>query len=156
MTTKQRLFYTAEMCLGMGSIMSLIGNLFSKGFTIQAGQEFLVWWVPTLLVAFVYNLLVASQVTNVLIKLFSNLNAGKVRSWSMIFIMCFSMCTFGIVSGGGLNDLTMQALLLTWIRSFIMAYVIRGLLVKPLAFKGLSWMKSRVMTDTESENVSGS
>ena len=58
MTTKQRLFYTAEMCLGMGSIMSLIGNLFSKGFTIQAGQEFLVWWVPTLLVAFVYNLII--------------------------------------------------------------------------------------------------
>ncbi|MGX7022544.1 hypothetical protein [Pediococcus ethanolidurans] len=50
----------------------------------------------------------------------------------------------------------MQVLLQMWVRSFIIAYVIRGLFMKPLAFKGLSWMKSRVMTDTESEDVSGS
>jgi hypothetical protein len=40
MSTKQRLFLTAEMCLGMGSIMSLIGNLFAMGWTTSAFHAF--------------------------------------------------------------------------------------------------------------------
>lgn len=143
MTKNQRLFFTAEMSLGMGSIMSLLGNFFSAGVTAAAWHSFLWWWAPTVLVAFGYNLLVASSVTNWLIRRRPQANPSTIRSWTMIIIMCLSMCTFGIIIGGGLSHLTLLMLVLTWARSFILAYTIRGLAVKPLAQRLLTSLKGR-------------
>jgi hypothetical protein len=143
MSTKQRLFLTAEMCLGMGSIMSLIGNLFAMGWTTSAFHAFFVWWVQTIVVAFIYNLMVASNITNWLI---SRATVGltgqallkkssQIRGWTMIVIMCFSMCTWGLLTAGQLPAIGVTGLLMTWARSFILAYIVRGILVKPLAMR---------------------
>lgn len=143
MTKNQRLFFTAEMSLGMGSIMSLLGNFFSAGLTAAAWHSFLLWWAPTVAVAFAYNLSVASTVTNWLIRRRPQANPSTIRSWTMIVIMCLSMCTFGLITGGGLSHLTLLILGVTWVRSFILAYTIRGLAVKPLAQHLLNSLKDR-------------
>lgn len=143
MSTKQRLFLTAEMCLGMGSIMSLIGNLFSMGLTQTAFNAFLVWWVPTVIFAFGYNLLVATNVTNFLIRRYTrDLTADeqqkrgqKIRSWTMIVVMCFSMCTWGLATAGAFPGMPITAVLIVWARSFVLAYIVRGLFVKPVAMR---------------------
>ncbi|WP_203624184.1 hypothetical protein [Lacticaseibacillus sp. 866-1] len=139
--TKQQLFFTAEMCLGMGSLMSGLNILFQLGFTAAALTTFLSGWAPTILVAFAWNLAVAAPVTNLLISVFATTQqqsldpdrAQQIHQWATILIMCLSMSTWGLVTAGVLPGLPVSALLFTWVRSFALAYIIRGLVVRPVA-----------------------
>ncbi|MFD1125513.1 hypothetical protein ACFQ22_09140 [Lentilactobacillus raoultii] len=147
MTQKQRLFFTAEMCLGMGSIMSFLGNVMATGFQMTTLSNFLIWWVPTIFVAFAYNLLVASKVTNLLIKhatqsMISQVKIQRrtvlIRSWTMIIIMCLSMSSFGLLISQTLLVMPIDALIWIWGRSLILALMVRAVIVRPLAKKGLA------------------
>lgn len=139
--TKQQLFFTAEMCLGMGSWMSGLNILFRLGFTAAASTTFLSGWAPTILVAFAWNLAVAAPATNLLISVFATTSrhvldptrAQRIHQWATIVIMCLSMSTWGMVIAGLLPGLSAAALLFTWVRSFALAYIIRGLVVRPAA-----------------------
>lgn len=139
--TKQQLFFTAEMCLGMGSLMSGLNILFRLGFTAGALTTFLSGWAPTILVAFAWNLAIAAPATNLLISAFATTpqhgvdpnRAQQIHQWATILIMCLSMSTWGMVIAGVLPGLPISALLLTSVRSFALAYIIRGLVVRPAA-----------------------
>ncbi len=150
MNRKQRLFFTAEMCLGMGTIMGLTGNLMATGFTSNALTSFWIWWGPTVLFAFIYNVCIASKITNFLIthatkSMISQVKierrSARIRSCSMIIVMCLSMSSFGMLIGGGISHISMGSLLTVWARSLFLAYIIRGIVVKPLAEKGLQLLK---------------
>lgn len=150
MNRKQRLFFTAEMCLGMGTIMGLTGNLMSTGFNSNTLTSFWIWWGPTILFAFFYNVCIASKITNFLIthatkSMISQVKierrSAKIRSCSMIILMCLSMSSFGIILGGEISHISMGSLLIVWARSLFLAYIIRKIVVKPLAEKGLQLLK---------------
>lgn len=139
--TKQQLFFTAEMCLGMGSLMSGLNILFRLGFTAGALTTFLSGWAPTILVAFAWNLAIAAPATNLLISAFATTmqhgvdpdRAQQIHQWATILIMCLSMSTWGMLMVSVLPGLPVSALLFTWVRSFALAYIIRGLFVRPAA-----------------------
>ncbi|WP_054662720.1 hypothetical protein [Lacticaseibacillus camelliae] len=69
--SKQQLFFTAEMCLGMGSLMSGLNILFRLGLTAAALTTFLSGWTPTILIAFAWNLTIAAPAVNLLINVFA-------------------------------------------------------------------------------------
>jgi hypothetical protein len=95
MSTKQRLFLLAEMCLGMGTVMSLVGNSLAMGVTVRAWHTFLVWWAPTVIVSFGYAVLVVNRLVNGLIKRYTVQLSGtalqrrsnRIRSWTMLIVM---------------------------------------------------------------------
>ncbi|KRN18180.1 hypothetical protein [Lacticaseibacillus camelliae] len=139
--SKQQLFFTAEMCLGMGSLMSGLNILFRLGLTAAALTTFLSGWTPTILIAFAWNLTIAAPAVNLLINVFATtpehaldpVRAQRIHQWATIIIMCLSMSTWGMVMAGALPGIPVSALLITWARSFVLAYAIRGLLVRPAA-----------------------
>ncbi|KRM90849.1 hypothetical protein [Liquorilactobacillus cacaonum] len=144
MSKNQRIIFIGVMCFGMGSIMSFLGNLFSTGFSVTTVKDFLMWWMPTILIAFTYNLLVASKITDAIIdkatEKLSNPEAvlargGRIRGWSMLTIMCLTMSTWGMLIGGAFAHISILGVLVVWIRSYILAYIVRGTIVKPLAVK---------------------
>lgn len=143
--SKQQLFFTAEMCLGMGSLLSLLNTLLRLGLTAVAVRTFLTWWAPTILVAITWNLAVAAPLTNMLIRQFAmgphhtieTPRAERIHQWAVIIIMCLTMSSWGMLTAGVLPGLPVSALLLTWVRSFILAYTIRELVVRPAATAGL-------------------
>lgn len=139
--TKQQVFFTAEMCLGMGSLMSGLNIIFRLGLTTTAWHTFLTGWVPTILVAFAWNLAIAAPITNLLIRRFATTSqaiadpqrAEQIHQWATILIMCLSMSTWGMLLAGVVPGIPIPILLLTWTRSLALAYAIRGLLVRPAA-----------------------
>lgn len=149
MSTKQRLFLLAEMCLGMGTVMSLVGNCLAMGVTVRAWHTFLVWWAPTVIVSFGYAVLVVNRLVNGLIKRHTVQLSGtalqrrsnRIRSWTMLIVMCFSMCTWGLVIAGAIPGMPVVVIFVVWLRSLLLAYVVRGLVVQPLAM----WIMRRVV-----------
>ncbi|MFD1392742.1 hypothetical protein ACFQ3L_03940 [Lacticaseibacillus jixianensis] len=139
--TKPQLFFTAVMCLGMGSLMSGINIALRLGLTAAGLHAFLAGWLPTILVATTWNLVVAAPLTNLLIRQFATTpehlidqaKAVKIHQWAIIIIMCLSMSTWGLLTAGALPGIPVSALLFTWARSFTLAYVIRALVVRPAA-----------------------
>lgn len=151
MSTKQRLFLLAEMCLGMGTVMSLLGNFLALGVTVTAWHTFLVWWLPTVIVSFGYALLVVNQLVTWLIKRYTVQLSGmrlqqrsdRIRSWTMLIVMCITMCTWGLVTAGVMPGMPVVIVLLVWLRSLLLAYVVRALVVQPLAM----WVMRRVVPE---------
>lgn len=146
MTNKQRIFFTAEMCFGMGTIMSLLGHLFASGVNSISIRAFMIWWGPTVLTAFIFNLLVASKITNIIIKKATQKindpalilkKITRIRSWSMLTFMCLTMSTWGMITGGAFTKIPFDVMLIILIRSYILAFIIRGVIVKPLALNGM-------------------
>lgn len=146
MTNKQRIFFTAEMCFGMGTIMSLLGHLFAGGVNAITIKMFIIWWGPTVLTAFLFNILVASKITNLFIKKATQKindpalilkKTNKIRSWSMLTLMCLTMSTWGMITGRAFFKIPFTIMLIIWIRSYVLAFIIRGLIVKPLALNGM-------------------
>lgn len=68
MPLKQRLTFTLIMCIGMGSIMSLLGMVTSSGWSNALVHQFAASVVPTIVFAFIFNLLIASNIAAALIK----------------------------------------------------------------------------------------
>lgn len=141
MTLKQRLLFTLLMCIGMGSVMSWLGMATSEGLGPSMWQTFWPSVVPTIAFAFIFNLLVASNLSNWLIKwrtkgltdpAAKELKAGTIRGWTMILTMCLTMSTRGVLQSGALFHMTFAQFLLEFFESLAMAYFVRDLFIKPL------------------------
>lgn len=143
MSAKQRLFLLVEMCLGMGTVMGLVGNFLAMGITVAAWHTFLAWWFPTVVVSFGYALLVVNRLVNWLIKRHTVRLSGtvlqhrsnQIRSWTMLIVMCVTMCTWGLVTAGAIPGMPVVVILVVWVRSLLLAYVVRGLIIQPLAMR---------------------
>ncbi|ERL64165.1 hypothetical protein [Schleiferilactobacillus shenzhenensis] len=143
MPRKQRFVVTVVIVFGMASIMSLIGNVLATGWNAVTWRSWLVWWIPTVVVAFLYNWFVAYHVTQWFIhRATRHVNdptevqrrSKGVTSRVMLLIMCVTMSTFGLLIGGAFAHIGFTALLWVWLRSLVIAFFVRGLLVKPVAF----------------------
>ncbi|GEK06245.1 hypothetical protein [Schleiferilactobacillus harbinensis] len=143
MPTKQRFVVTALICFGMATIMSLIGNLLATGWRAVTFQNWLIWWLPTVLAAFLYNWFVPYRITEYFIRRATRRLTDPaaiaartlgVRGRVMLVVMCLSMSTYGLFIGGAFLHIDWEILLWVWVRSLIIAFIIRGLIVKPAAF----------------------
>ncbi|MCM2437087.1 hypothetical protein KAK10_03955 [Periweissella beninensis] len=109
------------MCFGIGTIMSLLGHLFASGVNSISIRVFMIWWGPTVLTAFIFNLLVASKITNIIIKkVTQKINdpalilkkTTRIRSWSMLTLMCLTMSTWGMITGGAFTKIPLDVMLI--------------------------------------------
>jgi hypothetical protein len=51
------------------------------------------------------------------------------------------MCTWGLVTAGAIPGMPVVVIFVVWLRSLLLAYVVRGLVVQPLAM----WIMRRVV-----------
>ncbi|MBM7544813.1 hypothetical protein JOC59_001544 [Weissella beninensis] len=81
----------------------------------------MIWWGPTVLTAFIFNLLVASKITNIIIKkVTQKINdpalilkkTTRIRSWSMLTLMCLTMSTWGMITGGAFTKIPLDVMLI--------------------------------------------
>ncbi|MFC6182478.1 DUF2798 domain-containing protein [Lactiplantibacillus daowaiensis] len=144
MPLKQRLTFTLIMCIGMGSLMSLLGMGLSMGWSPRVFHAFWLSVLPTIAFAFVFNLLIASNIASLLIKLGTHhltdqllirKRTGQIRGWAMILVMCFTMSTRALIMNGTLTHLTLVQFISEFLVSLTLAYIVRGSLVKPIARK---------------------
>ena len=144
MPLKQRLTFTLIMCIGMGSIMSFLGMVTSSGWSNSLMHQFELSVLPTIAFAFVFNLLIASNIAAALIK-FGTRNltdaqaifkrTSTIRGWAMILVMCLTMSTRALVMNGVIFKMTPVQFGLGFIESLIMALIVRDFFVKPIARK---------------------
>ncbi|AVK61869.1 hypothetical protein C5Z25_08840 [Lactobacillus sp. CBA3605] len=142
MTLKQRLLFTLFLCTGMAGSMSWLGMAKSMGIN---GEMWRLFWLsigPMIAFAFVFNLLVVSNLSNLLIKWRTRrltdsavirLKAATIRSWTMLLSMCFTMSTLALTVNGTLFHMTVAQFILGFFGTLTMAYFIRDLVIMPLA-----------------------
>ncbi|WP_261810786.1 hypothetical protein [Levilactobacillus humaensis] len=140
MTLKQRLLFTLLMCTGMASSMSWLGMAKSQGINLAMWRLFGLAVVPTILFAFVFNLLIVVNLSNLLIKWWTRrlvneetiqLKAGTIRSWTMLLVMSFTMSTRALLMNGTLFHMSVTQFILSYFGTLTMAYFIRDLFVMP-------------------------
>ncbi|MFC6274461.1 hypothetical protein ACFQET_02910 [Levilactobacillus tangyuanensis] len=141
MNSKQRLLFSITMTTFMASIMSWIGMAKSTGLNPEFWRTYATSILPTLAFAIMWNVLVASNVAKLMIKLGTrNLTdadeittrSSTIRSWTMISVMCFTMSTLALVVNGELSAMTPVTFILSFFGDFTMAFFVRGMFVMPL------------------------
>jgi len=140
MTLKQRLIFSFLMSVGMAGSMSWLGMATSMGINATMWRVFGLSVGPTILFAFVFNVLVASNLSTLLIKLRTRrlidesaikLKAGTIRSWTMLLVMCFPMSTGALLMNGTLAHMTVTQFILSFFSTLTMAYFVRDLFIMP-------------------------
>ncbi|VDG25526.1 hypothetical protein [Lactiplantibacillus mudanjiangensis] len=141
MPLKQRLVFTLMMCIGMGSIMSWLGMVTSTGLSATVMHQFWLQVLPTIAFAYVFNLLIATNLAALAIKLGTRRltdtvaimkRAQTIRGWVMIVVMCLTMSTRALIMTGALYQMTPLQFGLGFIESLIMALIVRDFFVKPV------------------------
>ncbi|MFD1454441.1 hypothetical protein ACFQ44_01950 [Levilactobacillus lanxiensis] len=152
MTLKQRLIFSFLMCTGMASSMSWLGMAKNMGINANMWRVFGLSVGPTILFAFVLNVLVVSNLSTLLVKIGTRplvnasaiqLRAGTIRSWTMLLVMCFTMSTRALLMNGTLAHMTVTQFVLSFFSTLTMAYFVRDLLIMP-AIQRLMTRKQRV------------
>ena len=142
MTLKQRLLFTLFLCTGMAGSMSWLGMAKSVGINHNMWRVFWLSVGPTIAFAFVLNLLVAVNLSNLLIKWQTHrmvdeariqAKSTTIRSWTMLLTMCFTMSTRALLLNGTLGHMTVSQFILGFVSTLTMAYFIRDLFVMPAA-----------------------
>jgi len=142
MTLKQRLLFTLFLCTGMASSMSWLGMAKSMGINHEMWRLFWLAVGPTIIFAFIFNLLVVSNLSSLLIKWQTRrlvdsaairLKATTIRSWTMLLGMCFTMSTRALMMNGTLFHMTVGQFILGFFGTLTMAYFIRDLFIMPIA-----------------------
>lgn len=142
MTFKQRLLFTLLLCTGMAGSMSWLGMAANAGINLTMWRVYLLSIVPTIIFAFafVFNLLIASTLSTLLIKWRTRrmanadaiqLKAGTIRSWTMLLVMCFTMSTRALIMNGTLGHMTAVQFILSFFETLTSAYFIRELFIMP-------------------------
>ncbi|MFD1548753.1 hypothetical protein [Levilactobacillus fuyuanensis] len=140
MTFKQRLLFTLLLCTGMAGSMSWLGMAVNAGINLTMWRVYLLSIVPTIIFAFIFNLLIASTLSTLLIKWWTrgmanadaiHLKAGTIRSWTMLLVMCFTMSTRALIMNGTLGHMTAVQFILGFFETLTSAYFIRELFIMP-------------------------
>lgn len=140
MTFKQRLLFTLLLCTGMAGSMSWLGMAVNAGINLTMWRVYLLSIVPTIIFAFIFNLLIASTLSTLLIKWWTQgmanadaiqLKAGTIRSWTMLLVMCFTMSTRALIMNGTLGHMTVVQFILSFFETLTTAYFIRELFIMP-------------------------
>ncbi|KRN03352.1 hypothetical protein FD13_GL000135 [Levilactobacillus senmaizukei DSM 21775 = NBRC 103853] len=141
MNSKQRLLFSITMTTIMASVMSWLGMAKSTGINLAFWRAYATSILPTLAFAIMWNVLVASNVAKLMIKLGTRkltdeaeiiTRSGTIRSWTMISVMCFTMSTLALVVNGELFAMTPVTFILAFFGDFTMAFFVRGMFVMPL------------------------
>jgi len=125
----------------MGSSMSWLKMATNMGINGAMWRLFFLSVIPTIVFAFVFNLLVVGNVNKWLIKwqtrnindkAIADLKAGTIRGWTIILLMSFTMSTRAILINGSIYHMTIVQFILGYFGTLTMAYFVRDTFIMPI------------------------